>query len=71
MADEKITRETEASDYDHALTHQASAGLHHDHVAEEAIGGHTSDLPKGYYRSMDFIGTVIVREPLAAQHPGY
>jgi hypothetical protein len=37
-----------------------SEGLHHDHVAAEALGGHTSDLPKGYYRSPGFVGTVIV-----------
>ena len=37
-----------------------SEGLHHDHIAAEALGGHTSDLPKGYYYSSGFIGTVVV-----------
>lgn len=37
-----------------------SEGLHHDHIAAEALGGHTGDLHKGYYRSPGFIGTVIV-----------
>ena len=48
---------------DNSLAHvptSASAGLHHDHVAEEAIGGHTADLGKSYFTSMNFIGTVIV-----------
>ena len=31
-----------------------------DEVAAEAIGGTNSDLPKGYYRSPSFIGTVLV-----------
>lgn len=34
--------------------------LHHDHIAEEAIGGHTADLGKSYFTSLNFIGTVIV-----------
>ncbi|PVH95769.1 fungal trichothecene efflux pump [Periconia macrospinosa] len=46
-----------------------SGGLHHDHVAEEAIGGRTGDLPEGYYRSMGFIGTVIAT--CLAQISGY
>lgn len=31
--------------------HEASpAGLHHDHVAAEAISGHTHELPEGFTR---------------------
>lgn len=37
-----------------------SEGLHHDHIAAEALGGHVADLPNGYYRSPGFIGTVVV-----------
>ena len=29
-----------------------------DHVAEEAKGGHLSDMPKGYYTNWRFIGTI-------------
>ncbi|KAF2677351.1 fungal trichothecene efflux pump [Lentithecium fluviatile CBS 122367] len=36
-----------------------SHGLHHDHIAEEALGGTTRDLPTGYYHSAGFIGTVL------------
>jgi hypothetical protein len=64
MENEKIA-EVSASN-DNALTHQhtaASRGLHHDHVAEEAIGGHSGDLPAGYYHSIGFIGTVVVSAP--------
>ncbi|KAF2263053.1 fungal trichothecene efflux pump [Lojkania enalia] len=52
-----------------ALSHQRSHGLHHDHVAAEALGGHTSSLPKGYYRSLNFFGTVIAT--CLAQISGY
>ncbi|KAF2278923.1 fungal trichothecene efflux pump [Westerdykella ornata] len=41
------------------LSRPSSGGLHHDRVAEEAIGGHTHDLPEGYYYSLAFTGTVI------------
>lgn len=34
--------------------------LHHDHVAEEALGGHTADLGKKYFTSSGFVGTVVV-----------
>ena len=34
--------------------------LHHDVVAPEAIGGLYEEMPKGYYWSKDFIGTLIV-----------
>ncbi|KAH8721561.1 fungal trichothecene efflux pump-domain-containing protein [Phaeosphaeriaceae sp. PMI808] len=37
-----------------------SRGLHHDHIAQEAIGGHTADLGKAYFTSLNFIGTVII-----------
>jgi hypothetical protein len=62
MENEKAAEVSTADDHNE-LAHQhtaASRGLHHDHIAAEALGGHTSDLPEGYYRSMNFIGTVIV-----------
>jgi hypothetical protein len=34
--------------------------LHHDLVAEEALGGHSKDLGKRYFTSARFIGTVVV-----------
>jgi hypothetical protein len=61
MDNEKIAEVS--TSHDNTLAHQhtaASHGLHHDHIAEEALGGHSGDLPEGYYRSMGFIGTVIV-----------
>jgi hypothetical protein len=39
----------------------SSDGLHHDCVAQEALGGHSGDLGKSYFTSINFIGTVIVR----------
>lgn len=66
MAEEKRAQEeVNASSTPSAgsLTHHPttnSGGLHHDHIAEEAIGGHTADLGKSYFTSMNFIGTVIV-----------
>jgi hypothetical protein len=64
MADEKQYHEDTPTA--HPLTQHASAGLHHDHIAQEAIGGHTADLGKGYFTSINFIGTVIVSRLLAA-----
>lgn len=61
MADEKITHNENVKEESLALT--PSGGLHHDEVAAEALGGHTGDLPDGYYRSLSFIGTVIVSVP--------
>lgn len=58
MAEEK-THQEEISN-EQSLHPTKSNGLHHDHIAEEALGGHTSDLPKGYYTSVGFIGTVVV-----------
>lgn len=65
MAEEKQYHEhvTAGSDVTHDLTQEnttRSHGLHHDHVAQEALGGRTADLGKSYYTSMNFIGTVIV-----------
>jgi hypothetical protein len=56
--DEKDIREEVATEGH--LSQVKSHGLHHDHVAQEALGGTTGDLPKGYYRSAGFIGTVVV-----------
>lgn len=63
MAEEKQIQENttnEPSSLSHYQT-KDSAGLHHDHIAQEALGGRTADLGKSYYTSMNFIGTVIVR----------
>lgn len=38
-----------------------SNALSHDVVAPEAIGGLYGEMPKGYYWSTEFIGTLIVR----------
>lgn len=46
-----------------------SVVLHHDRVAPEAIGGHEKDLPPNYFRSMNFIGTVVAT--CLAQISGY
>ncbi|KAF1846076.1 fungal trichothecene efflux pump [Cucurbitaria berberidis CBS 394.84] len=70
MASEKNYTEevTTANPLSH--THTASShGLHHDHIAQEALGGHTADLGKSYFRSMNFIGTVIAT--CLAQISGY
>lgn len=66
MAEEKQVHEevTVGSDVTHDLTQEQttrSHGLHHDHVAKEALGGRTTDLGRSYFTSMSFIGTVIVR----------
>lgn len=34
--------------------------LHHDVVADEALGGQSRDLGKRYFMSHGFIGTVVV-----------
>jgi hypothetical protein len=57
MAEKDINEVIEAGDH---LSQQESHGLHHDYIAEEALGGTTSDLPAGYYSSAGFIGTVVV-----------
>jgi len=61
MADEMHCSEDVISDNSITQQHTSdSQGLHHDHVAEEALGGHTADLGKSYFTSINFIGTVIV-----------
>ncbi|KAF2440088.1 fungal trichothecene efflux pump [Karstenula rhodostoma CBS 690.94] len=72
MLEEKDTQEDIAPSNGNALNRHPTAkseGLHHDHIAAEALGGHTSDLPTGYYRSRSFIGTVIAT--CLAQISGY
>jgi hypothetical protein len=44
----------------HALAPNPKIALHHDAVAPEAVGGIYQEMPSGYYRSVGFIGTVIV-----------
>lgn len=62
MAEEKQFNEDVAAADSHLDRYQTaeSRGLHHDHVAAEALGGRTADLGKSYFRSVNFIGTVIV-----------
>lgn len=50
----------------HAPHHapHAEVALHHDAVAPEAVGGLYGEMPKGYYWSKDFIGTLIVSTAL-------
>ncbi|KAF2006282.1 fungal trichothecene efflux pump [Amniculicola lignicola CBS 123094] len=69
MAENKSIQEHVSSDNNHNLEHTLTGGLHHDHIATEALGGHTTDLPKGYFYSAGFIGTVIAT--CLAQISGY
>ena len=39
---------------------KVSEALHHDHVAQEAIGGQAQDLGASYWRSPKFLGTLVV-----------
>lgn len=61
MTEEKQYHE-EVTTASSLTNHQTSSshGLHHDHIAAEALGGHTADLGRSYYTSINFIGTVIV-----------
>ncbi|KAH8651859.1 fungal trichothecene efflux pump [Tricladium varicosporioides] len=47
----------------------AKVALHHDAVAPEAVGGLYGEMPKGYYWSKDFLGTLIAT--CLAQISGY
>ena len=47
----------------------ADIELHHDLVAPEALGGRQSELPRNYYRSPAFIGTLVAT--CLAQISGY
>lgn len=70
MAEEKEPHQVAAEPSLDRYPTTKSEGLHHDHIAAEALGGHTADLPSGYYRSPSFIGTVIVSSiPPLALHP--
>lgn len=44
----------------HPHTPAVEVALHHDQVAPEAIGGLYEEMPKGYYWSKNFLGTMIV-----------
>ncbi|KAH7406631.1 fungal trichothecene efflux pump [Phaeosphaeria sp. MPI-PUGE-AT-0046c] len=68
MAEEKQFQEN-TTQRSNSLSHQPSRGLHHDHVAEEALGGTTADLGRSYFTSVSFIGTVIAT--CLAQISGY
>jgi hypothetical protein len=42
----------------HRVGHDPDVHLYHDAVAPEAIGGNAESLPKNYYMSFKFIGTL-------------
>ncbi|EHK97415.1 putative Uncharacterized MFS-type transporter yusP [Glarea lozoyensis 74030] len=73
MTDEKreIELEHHESNEDRTIQHapKADVKLHHDKVAPEAIGGLYDEMPKGYYTSKEFIGTLIAT--CLAQISGY
>jgi len=43
-----------------AQQEHAEAHPEYDEVADVAIGGHSGELPRGYYWSLNFWGTLIV-----------
>lgn len=45
----------------HSQVSRAATVLQRDVVAPEAVGGLYEEMPKGYYWSKQFIGTLIVR----------
>ncbi|KAK1078259.1 hypothetical protein LTR33_007385 [Friedmanniomyces endolithicus] len=53
----------------HHAEHATDIELHHDLVAPEALGGRQSELPRNYYRSPAFIGTLVAT--CLAQISGY
>ncbi|KAK1045105.1 hypothetical protein LTR33_015222 [Friedmanniomyces endolithicus] len=53
----------------HHAEHTTDIELHHDLVAPEALGGRQSELPRNYYRSPAFIGTLVAT--CLAQISGY
>lgn len=60
---DQVSHTDEKNDVQVHLTHVEEIAKEHgdeDEVAAEAIGGTNDDLPKGYYRSASFIGTVTV-----------
>jgi hypothetical protein len=59
--DEVVLEHREAESVQHhPHTPAVEVALHHDRVAPEAIGGLYEEMPKGYYWSKDFLGTLIV-----------
>ena len=64
MDDKEIREDVATEGHLSQVKTAQSHGLHHDHIAEEALGGTTNDLPAGYYRSAGFIGTVVVSSTL-------
>lgn len=62
-------RSLEITHQEHAHTTPTNVALHHDKVAPEALGGLESELPKNYYRSPAFIGTLVAT--CLAQVSGY
>jgi hypothetical protein len=50
----------EAAQGHYQHTPEVKIALHHDEVAPEAVGGLYEHMPKGYYLSSGFIGTMTV-----------
>jgi hypothetical protein len=60
VTDEKHA-EKSVNDYGiHTHAPPPKIALHHDAIAPEAVGGIYTEMPPGYYRSLGFMGTVIV-----------
>ena len=53
-------REATVATGHYSHTPEPKIALHHDAVAAEAIGGDYEEMPKGYYTSSAFIGTMVV-----------
>lgn len=59
--DEFVLEHQEAVESQHHLhAPDANVAFQHGQVAPEAIGGLYNEMPKGYYWSKDFLGTLIV-----------
>jgi hypothetical protein len=60
VIDEKHAHSSVSDHGIHTHAPPPEIALHHDAIAPEAVGGIYKEMPLGYYRSVGFIGTVIV-----------
>lgn len=60
VADKKHAQGSVNNNENHTHAPPSKIDLHHDAIAPEAVGGIYKEMPLGYYRSVGFIGTVIV-----------
>lgn len=60
ITDEKHARNSVNDHGIHTHAPPSKIALYHDAIAPEAVGGIYDEMPPGYYRSVGFIGTVIV-----------